>query len=392
MTVPQFPFDIPEYINSSDEEDISIKPEPINGLDFSSSSSKKPIVSLNPSTVQGGYRQRARRRTSSIHASACSSPTSSESLSTTESRRLLTALEVLSLQSQHFPKSILKSNGSRSSRKSQKRVMLLLPTGRETKRFRNYLGDDSDDSDQEADDEVRIDEDGEEPGCEDTCQTDNLENEHVTNFKEPKEEDSESSDDESDNSSSVMLSHTQCGIQIDCVKVEEDDILQNQRIQHDPSSVTKRVRKTELQLFHDQQNILSTNRERKPVKQFQPTGKPRLVQKRTAIPAYSSVGDIKSKFRKVHRDTVQLVKIDLSDCQLNSIDALEPLAENFPTLRSINLTNNNISDIRVLKPLAKLSSLEKLMLGSRIDREAIFSMLPQLKFLDRDEKSLNKSQ
>ncbi|XP_054252344.1 acidic leucine-rich nuclear phosphoprotein 32 family member B isoform X6 [Indicator indicator] len=82
----------------------------------------------------------------------------------------------------------------------------------------------------------------------------------------------------------------------------------------------------------------------------------------------------------------KLRKLELSDNRISG--GLEVLAERTPNLTHLNLSGNRIKDINTLEPLKKLPNLRSLDLfncevTTLINyRESVFTLLPQLSYLD----------
>ncbi|XP_010142595.1 PREDICTED: acidic leucine-rich nuclear phosphoprotein 32 family member B isoform X2 [Buceros rhinoceros silvestris] len=82
----------------------------------------------------------------------------------------------------------------------------------------------------------------------------------------------------------------------------------------------------------------------------------------------------------------KLRKLELSDNRISS--GLEVLAERTPNLTHLNLSGNKIKDINTLEPLKKLPNLHSLdLFNCEVTmlinyRESVFSLLPQLTYLD----------
>ncbi|NXJ41208.1 AN32B protein, partial [Ciconia maguari] len=82
----------------------------------------------------------------------------------------------------------------------------------------------------------------------------------------------------------------------------------------------------------------------------------------------------------------KLRKLELSDNRISG--GLEVLAERTPNLTHLNLSGNKIKDINTLEPLKKLPNLHSLDLfncevTTLMDyRESVFTLLPQLTYLD----------
>nr|XP_009930515.1 PREDICTED: acidic leucine-rich nuclear phosphoprotein 32 family member B isoform X2 [Opisthocomus hoazin] len=82
----------------------------------------------------------------------------------------------------------------------------------------------------------------------------------------------------------------------------------------------------------------------------------------------------------------KLRKLELSDNRISG--GLEVLAERTPNLTHLNLSGNKIKDINTLEPLKKLPNLHSLdLFNCEVTmlinyRESVFSLLPQLTYLD----------
>ncbi|NXJ13574.1 AN32B protein, partial [Odontophorus gujanensis] len=82
----------------------------------------------------------------------------------------------------------------------------------------------------------------------------------------------------------------------------------------------------------------------------------------------------------------KLRKLELSDNRISG--GLEVLAERTPNLTHLNLSGNKIKDINTLEPLKKLPNLHSLdLFNCEVTmlinyRESMFSLLPQLTYLD----------
>ncbi|XP_031674896.1 acidic leucine-rich nuclear phosphoprotein 32 family member B-like, partial [Oncorhynchus kisutch] len=82
----------------------------------------------------------------------------------------------------------------------------------------------------------------------------------------------------------------------------------------------------------------------------------------------------------------KLKKLELSDNRIS--DGLDVLAEKLPNLTHLNLSGNQLKDIRTLEPLKKLDGLKSLDLFNcevtnlNDYRESVFKLLPQLTYLD----------
>ncbi|KAM9313860.1 acidic leucine-rich nuclear phosphoprotein 32 family member B isoform 2-T2 [Pholidichthys leucotaenia] len=82
----------------------------------------------------------------------------------------------------------------------------------------------------------------------------------------------------------------------------------------------------------------------------------------------------------------KLKKLELSDNRISS--GLDVLAEKLQNLTHLNLSGNKLKDISTLEPLKKLVNLKSLDLfncevtGLHDYRESVFSLLPQLTYLD----------
>ncbi|XP_009470218.1 PREDICTED: acidic leucine-rich nuclear phosphoprotein 32 family member B isoform X7 [Nipponia nippon] len=82
----------------------------------------------------------------------------------------------------------------------------------------------------------------------------------------------------------------------------------------------------------------------------------------------------------------KLRKLELSDNRISG--GLEVLAERTPNLTHLNLSGNKIKDINTLEPLKKLPNLHSLdLFNCEVTmlinyRESVFTLLPQLTYLD----------
>ncbi|XP_009873197.1 PREDICTED: acidic leucine-rich nuclear phosphoprotein 32 family member B isoform X4 [Apaloderma vittatum] len=82
----------------------------------------------------------------------------------------------------------------------------------------------------------------------------------------------------------------------------------------------------------------------------------------------------------------KLRKLELSDNRVSG--GLEVLAERTPNLTHLNLSGNKIKDINTLEPLKKLPNLHSLdLFNCEVTmlinyRESVFTLLPQLTYLD----------
>uniref|UniRef100_A0A1W7RG93 Acidic leucine-rich nuclear phosphoprotein 32 family member n=1 Tax=Agkistrodon contortrix contortrix TaxID=8713 RepID=A0A1W7RG93_AGKCO len=82
----------------------------------------------------------------------------------------------------------------------------------------------------------------------------------------------------------------------------------------------------------------------------------------------------------------KLKKLELSDNRISG--GLDVLAEKLPNLTHLNLSGNKLNDIDILEPLKKLDSLKSLDLFNcevtnlNDYRECVFTLLPQLTYLD----------
>ncbi|NXD16462.1 AN32B protein, partial [Nothocercus nigrocapillus] len=82
----------------------------------------------------------------------------------------------------------------------------------------------------------------------------------------------------------------------------------------------------------------------------------------------------------------KLRKLELSDNRISG--GLEVLAERTPNLTHLNLSGNKIKDINTLEPLKKLPNLRSLdLFNCEVTmlinyRESVFTLLPQLTYLD----------
>ncbi|NXB63866.1 AN32B protein, partial [Struthidea cinerea] len=82
----------------------------------------------------------------------------------------------------------------------------------------------------------------------------------------------------------------------------------------------------------------------------------------------------------------KLRKLELSDNRISG--GLEVLAEKTPNLTHLNLSGNKIKDINTLEPLKKLPNLHSLdLFNCEVTmlinyRESVFTLLPQLTYLD----------
>ncbi|NXX76103.1 AN32B protein, partial [Urocolius indicus] len=82
----------------------------------------------------------------------------------------------------------------------------------------------------------------------------------------------------------------------------------------------------------------------------------------------------------------KLRKLELSDNRVSG--GLEVLAERTPNLTHLNLSGNKIKDINTLEPLKKLPNLRSLdLFNCEVTmlinyRESVFTLLPQLTYLD----------
>ncbi|XP_064031044.1 acidic leucine-rich nuclear phosphoprotein 32 family member B isoform X1 [Pogoniulus pusillus] len=82
----------------------------------------------------------------------------------------------------------------------------------------------------------------------------------------------------------------------------------------------------------------------------------------------------------------KLRKLELSDNRISG--GLEVLAERTPNLTHLNLSGNRIKDINTLEPLKKLPNLRSLdLFNCEVTklinyRESVFTLLPQLSYLD----------
>ncbi|XP_010072968.1 PREDICTED: acidic leucine-rich nuclear phosphoprotein 32 family member B isoform X8 [Pterocles gutturalis] len=82
----------------------------------------------------------------------------------------------------------------------------------------------------------------------------------------------------------------------------------------------------------------------------------------------------------------KLRKLELSDNRISG--GLEVLAERTPNLTHLNLSSNKIKDINTLEPLKKLPNLHSLdLFNCEVTmlinyRESVFTLLPQLIYLD----------
>ncbi|XP_007498108.1 acidic leucine-rich nuclear phosphoprotein 32 family member B isoform X1 [Monodelphis domestica] len=82
----------------------------------------------------------------------------------------------------------------------------------------------------------------------------------------------------------------------------------------------------------------------------------------------------------------KLKKLELSDNRI--FGGLDVLAEKLPNLTHLNLSGNNLKDISTLEPLKKLEYLKSLDLFNcevtnlNDYRESVFTLLPQLTYLD----------
>ncbi|XP_058021886.1 acidic leucine-rich nuclear phosphoprotein 32 family member B isoform X2 [Ahaetulla prasina] len=84
----------------------------------------------------------------------------------------------------------------------------------------------------------------------------------------------------------------------------------------------------------------------------------------------------------------KLKKLELSENRIAGALNIKSLAEKLPNLTHLNLSGNKLKDIYTLKPLKKLDSLKSLDLFNcevtnlNDYRECIFTLLPQLTYLD----------
>ncbi|KAG8130319.1 hypothetical protein E2320_017125 [Naja naja] len=88
----------------------------------------------------------------------------------------------------------------------------------------------------------------------------------------------------------------------------------------------------------------------------------------------------------VNLELLSLINLELSENRISG--GLDVLAEKLPNLTHLNLSGNKLKDIDTLEPLKKLDSLKSLDLFNcevtnlNDYRECVFTLLPQLTYLD----------